>query len=196
MRLGRCGPRPSRRSPLADAGMGAAPPLPHLRQRTLRRRARSLLAAFAALLVIAAACSGSDDDDGPDPEVVDTQAEFCAAYRLARAPGNTTARPDLTDTAAVQRAIDQFSELSALAPPAIADDALVTEEVYRNLLNALEGTVPAARDDIVAGLEEDLLRVAAANERVIEWSNTNCQAADLDVEIVPTPTPTPLSIEG
>lgn len=157
-----------------------------------------MLAIALLVVVVAAFAVRSNTNESDDVPIPDEDSTFCAAYRSANGPLSSIENLNLNNEDSVQAAIEDFDALADAAPAEIADDAQATGQVWSNLLEALVGTAPNGRDEILDSFRQELLDVAGSAERLAAYAQRNCSAANIPALPTPTPvpTPTPLAIEG
>lgn len=135
-------------------------------------RAAALAAGLA--LVVATACS---DEPEPDP------IAFCATLAEVSAADAAVTALDLDDQTVVEAATAALDRLRRLAPPEIDDDVDRVASTYSQVIEALAGTGPRARPDVLREYQAELDAVIEAASRLEGYAVSNC---GLDLRPAPT----------
>lgn len=147
-------------------------------------RAR-LTAGFTVLALCAAACSSSEPDD---------INAFCEALARATSTTGAIAVLEIDDPVVLDSALADLDALVETAPEEIEADATVVAETFADIITALAGTAPGARNDVARDFQERIDEAAPSAAALERYGATSCDVTFVD-PAAPTPTPTPLDID-
>ena len=101
---------------------------------------------------------------------------------------------EIDDPVVLDSALADLDALIETAPDAIAEDATLVAETFSEILTALAGTAPGARNDVARSYQDRIDEAAPAAAALEDYGVTSCGVRFED-PAAPTPTPTPLDID-